>query len=102
MALFDSLLVIGEARGTRVQSAAITSTAEILLGKNIKFWFCADQDTHLRFGATGLGAADATDMYVPVKTPVMLDTGNDFTAFRAFNASTTTTANIHYIRMSQF
>ena len=102
MAMYDSLLIPATLRGTRVQVNAATSSAEILLGANTKFWYCSDQDTHLRFGLTGLGDADATDMYVPAKTPIMLDFGLDLTAFKVYNASAASTANVHYIRMSQF
>ncbi len=102
MASFDMMMTVGAARGTRVQTAASTSSAEVLLGKNQKIWYCADQDTYLRFGDTGLGDADATDFLVPSKTLVILDMGNDFTAFKSYNGSSTTTVNMHYIRMSQF
>ena len=101
MAQFDALLVPGAARGTRLQPLTLASTVEQLVGKNIKFWYCADQDTHIRLGVTGMDPADATDMLIPSKTPIMFDLGNDFTAFRVFNPSAST-ANVHYIRMSQF
>ena len=101
MALFDALLVPGAARATKVSPLSTVSTAEQLVGKNFKFWICADQDIHIRFGDTGMSAADVADQYVPSKTPIMVDLGNDYTAFRCYNPSGST-ANIYYIRMSQF
>ena len=100
--MYDALLVVaGAARATKVSPLTLASTAEQLVGKNFKFWYCADQDTHIRFGDTGMAAADDNDMYIPSKTPIMLDTGFDASAFRVYNPSGST-ANIYYVRMSQF
>ena len=90
------------ARGTRVQPAASSSTAEVEIGAHAHFAISADQDITVRFGITAMDAADATDFRITAGVVGVFGMGPEFTHFRAFNLSSTTAANIHYLPLSKF
>lgn len=103
MAVFDSILVPATNRGTKVASlAAVTSTAQIEIGHNVLLALNADQDITIRWGPTGMGAADDTDFRIPSGTTMVFDMGRDKDYIRLFNRSTTTAANIWYLALSKF
>lgn len=103
MATIDAILVPATLRGTKVVSlAAITSTAEILIGHNVLLALNSDQDITIRFGPTGMGAADDSDFRIPQGVTIVFDMGRDKDYIRFFNRSDSTAANIWYLPLSKF
>jgi hypothetical protein len=64
------------------------STNEIVIGKNVMFIITADDDTFIKFGNSGMGAAANTDFYIPAKVPFTFDLGDHLTSVRVFCAGT--------------
>ncbi len=103
MATIDAILVPATNRGTKVAAlAASTSTAETLIGHNVLLAVNADQDITIRFGPTGMGAADDADFRIPQNSCMVFDMGRDKDYIRFFNNSSTTAANIWYLPLSKF
>ena len=103
MAVLDAILVPATLRGTKVVDlAAVNSTAEILIGHNVLLAVNADQDITIRWGPTGMGAADDTDFRVPQGVTIVFDMGRDKDYVRFFNRSATTAADIWYLPLSKF
>ena len=76
---------------------ATTSSAEQLVGSRRIFSVVADQDITIRFGLTGMGAADATFYYIPAKQQTTFDMGTN-THVRVFNLAASA-ANIWILRL---
>jgi hypothetical protein len=104
MAVFNAILVPGKERGTKIAAlAAITSSAEVLLGPNVIFAINATKDITIAFGATGMGAALATDGFrIPANSTFTFDMGRSLTAFRVFNLDGAATADVYYMPLSKF
>ena len=60
------------------------------------------QDITIRWGPTGMGAADDTDFRVPQGVTIVFDMGRDKDYVRFFNRSATTAADIWYLPLSKF
>lgn len=67
--------------------ATVTSTAAQELGLNQIFSIIATGAVTVRFGASGVGAADATHAYIAANTKEVYDTGAEFTHVRIFNTT---------------
>ena len=103
MATLDAILVPAKERGTKVAAlAAVTSTAEILIGHNVLLAVNADQDITVRFGPTGMAAADTTDFRIPQNVTIVFDMGRGVDYIRLFNNAAATAANIWYLPLSKF
>lgn len=84
MATFDCILTPGEVDSTGTVSAG-TSSAEIDIAPNQIFYLIANGDLNIRFGSTGLGAASASNFYLPGKTGTRYDSGRTGMAMRLWN-----------------
>lgn len=87
--------------------ATATSGAEIALGPRQVFMLTAFAATtptgasniNIKFGGTGLSAAAATDMALPISgpgfsvAPILFETGEEFSSIRIFN-NTSATVNV--------
>jgi hypothetical protein len=101
MAVLDALYVQGKERGAVVATlATLTSTAELAIGNDLGILVCCTGDSHIRFGLTGMGAADATDTYIPAKTMVSFGMG-PWTHVRIYNP-TGGNIDVHYSTLSKF
>ncbi len=104
MATFDSILSPGEANGTKIAAlATTTASAAQDIGTNVKFVIVADDAVTIRFGAVG-AVTDPTvaSFLIPANVPMVFDTGRSFGSFKVFNIDTSTTTDIHYLRLSHF
>lgn len=102
MATLASILGPAQERGTKIAAlAALTSSAEQAVGGG-KFVVVGDTAFTIRFGRAGMAAADATDLLIPANQLVTFDLLTQFTSFRAFNTASAATANIYWLRLSQF
>lgn len=77
--------------------ATVTSSAEQAIGAHRIFSVVADQDITIRFGRTGVAAADATFYYIPAKQQTTFDMGTN-TVVRVFNLAASA-ANIWFMRL---
>jgi len=95
VAIHDVIFHPGAFRATRTQVGAAASSAELAVNTAESWVFIADLPVHVRFGATGLGAADATDLLMPANTHVVWNLGilQDITHVRVFNPDVATTVN---------
>jgi hypothetical protein len=87
------------------------SGAEIVLGQNQIFAITAipvgtpgattGANINLEFGPTGLGAASAADMGLPVNQVFTFDTSEQFKSIRIFNNCTTTNVDVYVLKLSR-
>jgi hypothetical protein len=84
-----------------VALASLTSSIEIPFGIGELFAINADQDITIRFGPSGLAAADATFFRIPQNVVATYDAGTAWTSIRVFNLSSTSTANIYIQPLSK-
>ena len=89
------LLPSGDADIKLASLGTSTSSTEQKIGANRIFVINADQDITIRFGATGMGAADATYYRIPANQQTTFDMGPAFSYIRAFNLSASTAANVY-------
>lgn len=86
MATLDAILVFSQEPVIKIAAlAADTSSTEQLLGKNQLFAVHGTDGFHIKPGATGMGAAAATDFLLPGGQVHVFDTGQAFTHIRLFN-----------------
>jgi hypothetical protein len=81
--------------------AATTSSAQQSLGTNRIFAINADQDITIRFGNTGMAAADNTFYRIPANQQTTLDTSDQFSFIRVFNLGASA-ANVWILPLSRF
>ena len=85
MALMDAILAPGKERGNKIAAlATVTSSTEQVLGEQTIFAINSDEDAHIRFGITGMGAATVADFRIPANVTQVFGMSS-FTHIRVFN-----------------
>lgn len=87
MALTDQILALSDVAPTTASLATVTSTAEISLGGGSVWAYNATQDTHIRYGVTGMGASSASYFRIPANVMFTLIMPRNCTHIRIFNSS---------------
>jgi hypothetical protein len=85
MAVQSHILVPGGSPAVTATLGANASSAEIVLGKNCIFLVVCVAACQIKFGNTGMSAADATSQSIPSNYPMTFDTGDQFTSIRIFS-----------------
>lgn len=105
MATFASILAPASASGgvndnTNVVLAAATSSAEVVVGFRyiIRVSNPNASATNIKFGASGMAAAAATDFSIPAQTAMDFDMGEEFDRLRLFN---TPGVSVQIMRMAR-
>ena len=98
MATFQAIFVPGKV--TKVAAlAGTTSSAEIVMAKDMKFAIVATGAINIAFGQSGMSAADATGWYIPASATIEFDLGNAYTSIRVFN-STASAIDVYILVLS--
>ncbi len=101
MATFDAVFVPASQRGSKVDDlAGTTSSVELAVCRNCIVAITASGDYHIRFGQTGMDAADADDFLVPSGIVFQFDAGREWTFFRVFNPGASA-IDVHYMFLSR-
>lgn len=77
--------------------AATTSSGELVVGARRIFAVNATQDITIRFGQTGMGAADASFYRIPANQQTTFDMGSN-SVIRVFNESASA-ADVYILRL---
>lgn len=102
MAVFSAILVPSNDAPIKVAAlAASTSSAELVMSNNRIFAINADQDITIRFGTSGMAAADATFYRIPANQQTTFDLGGAFDRIRVFNQAAATAANVYIELLSR-
>lgn len=96
MATFDAVFVPAKQRGTKIAAlGATTSSTEQAICRNCIVAITATGAYHIRWGQTGMSAADATDFLVPEGVVFQWDASREWTFFRVFNPAGAA-IDVHY------
>ena len=114
MATFSAVFSPSSASGgvesvTKQTISAGASGAEIALGTNQLFAIssiasstaAAPLNINLEFGPSGLGAATASDMGLPIGQVFTFDTSDEFKSVRVFNNATTGSVDVYVMKLKR-
>lgn len=102
MATLDAVFHPGDDEGGKLDNlAAVTSSAEIVIGNHVIFVVSGTGAFHIRFGNSGMGAAAATSFYVPSGAMPMFDLGKAWDRIRIFNPDAAATIDVHYLILAR-
>jgi hypothetical protein len=76
MAVLSAVFALADNKPTKQTIAQSAAGAEVAVGADNIICVVATGDCHIALGATGMGAPDATNFYIPAKSFVQIDTGN--------------------------
>lgn len=110
MATFSAVFAPSTSNATAKVTAlaAGTSSGEVVLNKDAKFVVIANPTpgvtpttagVHVKFGQSGMAAADATGFFIPINTYVSFDLSNAWDRMRFFNQDTVT-VDIYVMELS--
>ena len=101
MASLDAVFVPAQQRGVKLAAlAATTSSAERAVCRNCIVAISATGDYTIRWGQTGMSAADADDFLVPSGVIFLWDASREWTHFRVFNPAASA-IDVHYTFFSR-
>jgi hypothetical protein len=109
VATFSAIFAPGTANATAKVTAlaTVTSSAEVVFNKNAKIVIVATPNTAagthagvtVKFGQSGMAAADATAFFIPLNTYVSFDLSNAWDRVRFFNTDSTA-VDIYIMQLS--
>lgn len=100
MATFSAIFAPGITTKV-VALAGSASSAEIVLGKDVKFAIVATTSPiNIAFGQPGMAAADATGFLIPAGVIASFDLGNAYTSIRVFNNTASTATDVYVLQLA--
>lgn len=99
---FDFVMIPAQKDAVFIDNlAASTSSTEQAFAPNEMIAINATKDITIKFGAAGLGAADANDFRIPVNQTQVFDLGRQWTSIRVFNLDGAATADVHILVLAK-
>lgn len=102
MATYTSTFIPATSNPTKIAALGFgTSSAEIIFANNSIISIEATGNVQVKFGNTGMTAADNTAWFIPQGAVHQFDLGHEWTSVRIFNPGASGTVDVYILMLSR-